>query len=74
MFAALYFCEGAPIGYLWWTLPVLLRTRGVASERITTVVALATTRRSERQDDEHALGHPHRWIVHRPPKRRNEAI
>lgn len=40
VFALLYFSEGAPIGFLWWAMPTLLRTEGVAVERITTLTAL----------------------------------
>lgn len=40
LFAALYFGEGAPIGFLWWTLPVLLRREGVEVERIGALSAL----------------------------------
>ena len=40
LFACLYFSEGAPIGFIWWALPTLLRTEGVALERITTLTAL----------------------------------
>ncbi|MCB1103620.1 MAG: MFS transporter [Opitutaceae bacterium] len=40
LFACLYFSEGAPIGFIWWALPTLLRTEGVAVERITTLTAL----------------------------------
>jgi len=40
IFALLYFSEGAPIGFLWWALPTLLRTEGVAVERITMLTAL----------------------------------
>ena len=29
VFAALYFAEGAPMGFLWWALPVRLRGQGV---------------------------------------------
>lgn len=29
LFAALYFSEGAPIGFVWWALPTMLRERGV---------------------------------------------
>lgn len=29
LFGSLYFLEGAPIGYLWWTLPVTLRRAGL---------------------------------------------
>ena len=39
-FALLYLAEGAPIGFLWWAMPTLLRTEGVAVERITTLTAL----------------------------------
>jgi MFS transporter, PAT family, beta-lactamase induction signal transducer AmpG len=31
----LYFSEGAPIGFIWWALPTLLRSRNVAVEQIT---------------------------------------
>lgn len=40
IFALLYFSEGAPIGFLWWALPTLLRTQGVPVERITAFTAL----------------------------------
>lgn len=40
LFFGLYACEGAPIGFLWWTLPAELRTRGVAVEEITALTAL----------------------------------
>ncbi len=29
LFGALYFSEGAPIGFIWWAMPTLLRERGV---------------------------------------------
>ncbi len=38
-FALLYFSEGAPIGFLWWALPTLLRQEDVALERITALTA-----------------------------------
>jgi len=38
-FAALYFCEGAPIGFLWWALPTLLRRREVPVDRIGALVS-----------------------------------
>jgi PAT family beta-lactamase induction signal transducer AmpG len=38
-FGVLYFSEGAPIGFLWWAMPTLLRTEGVALERITALTA-----------------------------------
>lgn len=37
--AILYFSEGAPIGFLWWALPTLLRNEGMAVERITGLTA-----------------------------------
>lgn len=40
LFAALYLSEGAPIGFLWLTLPTRLRAGGVELERITTLTAL----------------------------------
>ncbi len=40
LFACLYFSEGAPIGFIWWALPTLLRARGVAVEEITAFTAL----------------------------------
>jgi MFS transporter, PAT family, beta-lactamase induction signal transducer AmpG len=38
-FAALYFSEGAPIGWLWWTLPSQLRQSGVEVASITALTA-----------------------------------
>ncbi len=38
-FALLYFSEGAPIGFLWWALPTLLRQDDVAVERIAALTA-----------------------------------
>ena len=29
LFTLLYFSEGAPIGFIWWALPSMLRTRGL---------------------------------------------
>lgn len=40
LFAALYFSEGAPIGFLWWYLPTQLRAAGVPIGDITRVTAL----------------------------------
>ena len=37
---ALYFSEGAPIGFIWWALPVLLRRAGVDLITISSLVAL----------------------------------
>jgi MFS family permease len=39
LFAALYFSEGAPIGYLWWALPTRLRMAEVPIEEITLLTA-----------------------------------
>jgi len=39
-FALLYFAEGAPIGFLWWTLPAALRADGVELDRIGGLLAL----------------------------------
>lgn len=40
LFALLYFSEGAPIGFIWWALPTLLRERGVEVESITALTSL----------------------------------
>lgn len=40
VFAALYFSEGAPIGFLWWALPTQLRAQGVPVAEIATLVSL----------------------------------
>lgn len=40
LFGALYLCEGAPIGFVWWALPTILRERGVPVERIGALSAL----------------------------------
>jgi len=40
LFAALYFSEGAPIGYIWWALPAKLREAGVPIESATALTAL----------------------------------
>ncbi|HZM00357.1 MAG TPA: MFS transporter [Planctomycetota bacterium] len=40
LFAALYLAEGAPIGFVWWALPTLLREAGHELARITTLLAL----------------------------------
>lgn len=42
LFGALYLSEGAPIGFIWWTLPTWLRARGVALDAITTLTASLT--------------------------------
>jgi len=40
LFAALYFCEGAPIGFLWWALPAYWKSAGLAVDRIATITAV----------------------------------
>lgn len=42
LFAALYFSEGAPIGWLWWTLPPQLREAGFAVDEIQSWLAAFT--------------------------------
>ncbi len=39
VFAALYFAEGAPIGFIWWALPVWLRAQGEAPAEVARIVA-----------------------------------
>ncbi len=41
LFAFLYFCEGAPIGFLWWALPAYWSASGVPVERVTAITAAA---------------------------------
>jgi len=41
LFAFLYFCEGAPIGFVWWALPAYWSHAGVPVERVTLVTAAA---------------------------------
>lgn len=40
LFASLYASEGAPIGFLWWALPTILRSEGVPVEDITALTSL----------------------------------
>ncbi len=40
LFAALYFSEGAPIGFLWWALPVLLRRHDMPVQVIGSTLAM----------------------------------
>ncbi len=40
LFAALYFSEGAPVGFIWWALPTLLHEEGVAVEKSTALTAM----------------------------------
>jgi MFS transporter, PAT family, beta-lactamase induction signal transducer AmpG len=42
LFATLYLSEGAPIGFVWWAMPTLLRDQGVDLASITQLTALAT--------------------------------
>jgi PAT family beta-lactamase induction signal transducer AmpG len=39
-FTLLYAAEGAPIGFIWWALPALLRSQDVPIERITSLTAV----------------------------------
>lgn len=40
LFGVLYLCEGAPIGFVWFALPTLLREEGFSLERITALSSL----------------------------------
>ncbi len=40
LFTFLYLSEGAPIGFIWWALPTILRTAGVAVPKITALTAM----------------------------------
>lgn len=40
LFAFLYASEGGPIGFIWWALPTLLRTEGLALDQITGLTAM----------------------------------
>lgn len=42
LFAALYLSEGAPIGYIWWALPTLLKRADVPIDQITGITASVT--------------------------------
>jgi MFS family permease len=37
---ALYLTEGAPIGFIWWAMPTLLRNEGIKIESITLLTAI----------------------------------
>jgi MFS family permease len=39
---AFYFAEGAPIGFIWWAMPTLLRKHGVGLDVIGTFTAMLT--------------------------------
>jgi MFS transporter, PAT family, beta-lactamase induction signal transducer AmpG len=39
---AFYFAEGAPIGFIWWALPTLMRKEGIAVDTIATLTTLFT--------------------------------
>ena len=34
---ALYLTEGAPIGFIWWAMPTLLRREGIEIDSITSL-------------------------------------
>lgn len=40
LFTVLYASEGAPIGFIWWALPTLLRSAGVPIDQITALTAV----------------------------------
>lgn len=40
VFTLLYASEGAPIGFIWWAMPTLLRAEHVPIERITSLTAI----------------------------------
>jgi MFS family permease len=40
LFALLYASEGAPIGFIWWALPTLLRSADLPIDRITSLTAV----------------------------------
>jgi len=40
LFTLLYAAEGAPIGFIWWALPTMMRASGVPIEQITGLTAL----------------------------------
>jgi MFS transporter, PAT family, beta-lactamase induction signal transducer AmpG len=40
LFTFLYASEGAPIGFIWWALPTLLRSKGVEIDVITSLTAV----------------------------------
>ncbi len=40
LFAFLYLSEGAPIGFIWWALPTLLRLRHIPVDQITSLTAI----------------------------------
>lgn len=42
LFAALYVSEGAPIGFVWWAMPSLLREQGLDLASITMLTSVAT--------------------------------
>ena len=40
LFTLLYASEGAPIGFIWWALPTMLRSAGVPIDQITALTAV----------------------------------
>jgi predicted MFS family arabinose efflux permease len=69
LFALLYLCEGAPIGFLWWALPTLLRERGWSLPEITTLGALLALPWTLKAfgaplvDVARGAGIPLRWVI-----------
>ncbi len=39
---AFYFAEGAPIGFIWWALPTILKMEGIKIDTITAITAILT--------------------------------
>lgn len=39
---AFYFAEGAPIGFIWWAMPTLLRQKGIEVDTISAFTAMLT--------------------------------
>lgn len=42
LLALLYFSEGAPLGYIWWAMPVKLRAAGMPVDQVAWLVAFFT--------------------------------
>ena len=40
LFCLLYFSEGAPMGFLWWALPVRLRESGMPGPDVAALLSL----------------------------------
>jgi PAT family beta-lactamase induction signal transducer AmpG len=69
LFAVLYFAEGAPIGFLWWALPTILRQHRVELPEITSFVAVLALPWTFKfllaplVDVARSAGIPLRWLV-----------